>query len=922
VDDTDHRTKTFAGFPGVEEGGEGRDAPPLAIGRLLGGRFLIQSLLGEGASGVVYAALDQEVGQRVALKMLRPELVDPVHRERFRREVRSARHGHPNAVTVHDLHELDGRLVLSMELVSGASLRALLSSSERLSIDDTLSVARQMAAALEHLHGHGLVHRDVKPGNILITPDGTAKLCDMGLARPVEQGVTVTESQMVVGTPAYMAPEQATGAELTAASDVYGLGLTLFQCLTGEVPLTAPTAVSTLAIRQRAAAPSARKLAAICPRWFDRLLRRMLDRDPTARPSAAAIVRLLAAERVPIRVRRRHVVAAAAVVALMLAGTWAVRSLSHEVVAVAEVENGVLLARGTKGQVLWRRELVGSWHRLLRTDLDRDGSAEIIVTASEDVTVAGRKKERLASEVLVLREDGQPLTGVRPDRFVAGWSYPYRVDLNPIPQLLDLDGDGWDELVINCNQVNFYPSVVLVYWPRHDIWENLLHHPGRIYSLGVAPAAGEAHLLFSAINNVLGMLPVVADIGLGPPTGRTSALNAPRLEGPPAAILRSREGAEWRAYVPVEPSDTASEPPGEGTIGFRWLADGGLEALMFGETVRFDAHFNPVPGPNLGADRRGERADFFRFINRLQQQNQPSTGDQVRALANAARASCGNVLAERPYRAILDIETARALARAGDVRGGIAVLAETQEQVPFDDVRYRLANLWAVDGDLGEAEDLARSIADQRLAITRRRYDAQHLILRLAIELRDRTMHDNLWRTFARRITGETTPAAFGSALRARAMLWWDELSAADTRVRSVAYEPAGDALAVLARWRLGQADPGDTAAMELFVKTQDDAVFDGRLALSAAQLGAARPTLALETLEQLTVDLEIASRDDFSNLQLLRLARAMHARALLDAGFTDQARQEAATLAATLDPSLLPGILVAEVLRETAPST
>lgn len=118
MDNTDHRTKTFTGFPGAELGREGEGAEPFAAGRLVGGRFLIQSLLGEGASGRVYAALDQRVGQKVAVKVLRPELVGVHHRERFRREVRSARHGHPNAVTVHDLHELDGHLLLSMDDLS------------------------------------------------------------------------------------------------------------------------------------------------------------------------------------------------------------------------------------------------------------------------------------------------------------------------------------------------------------------------------------------------------------------------------------------------------------------------------------------------------------------------------------------------------------------------------------------------------------------------------------------------------------------------------------------------------------------------------------------------------------------------------------------------------------------------------------
>jgi hypothetical protein len=290
-------------------------------------------------------------------------------------------------------------------------------------------------------------------------------------------------------------------------------------------------------------------------------------------------------------------------------------------------------------------------------------------------------------------------------------------------------------------------------------------------------------------------------------------------------------------------------------------------------------------------------------------------------MADSVESQCGSVLAERPYRAILGIETARALARAGDPAAAAAVLEATAEQAPFDDVKYRLASLLAVAGVFDRAEAVARSIVERPLDATPRRYDAGHLVLRLAIERHDRAGRERLSSTFLTRgITDWQGSAAFFAALRARANLWWDELTPADTRVSSVAYEPAGDALAVLARWRLGESAVGDVAAMERFVASQADAVFEGRLALVAAMLGAGEPGRALETLEQLVVGLELASRDDFSNLQLLRLARALHTRALLDAGFANDARREATELATILDPSLLPGILVAEVLRDTAP--
>jgi len=167
-------------------------------GDTLAGRFVLHDLLGRGGSGTVWSALDTMVGDRVAVKIVDGAVSDPANRERLRREIRATRTGHPNLVSIHELHEANGQLFITMELVDGQSLREALVEHDRLILDDVILIGRQIAGALDHLHGQGLVHRDVKPGNIMLSPEGKAKLCDMGLARPMMAGATVTETKMVV----------------------------------------------------------------------------------------------------------------------------------------------------------------------------------------------------------------------------------------------------------------------------------------------------------------------------------------------------------------------------------------------------------------------------------------------------------------------------------------------------------------------------------------------------------------------------------------------------------------------------------------------------------------------------------------------------------------------------------------------------
>jgi len=302
------------------DGGPSGARSLLHSGETLAGRFVLHDLLGRGGSGTVWSALDTMVGDRVAVKIVDAAMSDPANRERLRREIRATRTGHPNLVSIHELHETDGRLFITMELVDGQSLRDALVERRSLVLDDVVRIGRQMAVALDHLHGQGLVHRDVKPGNIMLSPDGVAKLCDMGLARPMAAGATVTETEMVVGTPAYMAPEMAREGRLVAESDVYALGLTLYQCLTGEVPLARTTAVDTLMARQRHRARPVRVLRPECPRWLNRLLDRMLDPDPRLRPSAANVALALTERSFGWRPHRRHLRSAAVATVVAVVG--------------------------------------------------------------------------------------------------------------------------------------------------------------------------------------------------------------------------------------------------------------------------------------------------------------------------------------------------------------------------------------------------------------------------------------------------------------------------------------------------------------------------------------------------------------------------------------------------------------------------
>jgi tRNA A-37 threonylcarbamoyl transferase component Bud32 len=241
----------------------------------------------------VWLATDLSLDRRVALKWLKPSLAsDPVVAERFRREaVAVARLTHPNIVAVHDVFAEQGRQAVVMQLVDGKSLRQLLDVQTRLSPELTIHIGTCVAAALDAAHRAGFVHRDVKPGNILVTPDGRVLLTDFGIAKGLDGGDDLTSDNVMMGTAKYLSPEQVRGRKLDGRADLYSLGLVLYECLAGRVPFIGETDADTALARLQRDPTDLARLRPTLSRGLVDLIHRLLARNPNRRPATGADLR-------------------------------------------------------------------------------------------------------------------------------------------------------------------------------------------------------------------------------------------------------------------------------------------------------------------------------------------------------------------------------------------------------------------------------------------------------------------------------------------------------------------------------------------------------------------------------------------------------------------------------------------------------
>ncbi|MFY9844106.1 MAG: tetratricopeptide repeat protein [Terriglobales bacterium] len=260
----------------------------LQPGVLFGGRYEIMGVLGQGGMGAVYKARDRELDRLIALKVIRPELAtDPAILARFKQELILSRNiTHKNVVRIFDLGEADGIRFISMEYVDGEDLRTILRRDGKFSPKDAITVVEQVCRALDSAHSEGVIHRDLKPQNIMRDKNGRIVVMDFGLARSLgDSGMTQTGA--IVGTMEYMSPEQAMGSTLDQRSDIFSVGLIFFELLTAKAPYKADTAIASLMKRTREEAQSASDVDASVPKSLSAIVSRCLEREPANRYHSA-----------------------------------------------------------------------------------------------------------------------------------------------------------------------------------------------------------------------------------------------------------------------------------------------------------------------------------------------------------------------------------------------------------------------------------------------------------------------------------------------------------------------------------------------------------------------------------------------------------------------------------------------------------
>jgi serine/threonine-protein kinase len=301
--------------------------------------------------GIVYRAEDEKLRRTVALKVLPEDFDDDAHRrKRFLREARvAAAIAHPNVAAIHEVGEADGRVYIAMELASGTTLRKRLDGGA-LSVDESLRIARDIARGVGRAHARSIAHRDLKPDNVMVSDDGAVKVLDFGLAKPMElapssgddaENVTVTQEGRIIGTPGYMSPEQARGAAIDVRTDVFSMGVMLYEMLTGTRPFSGSTSMDTLIATSRDGyTPASRKNPRV-PAAIDRVIAKCLEKEPAERyATAEELLAALEAVRMDApagsRVRNLAIVAIATVA--IGVGLWRMNAAGADSIAAKPSE--------------------------------------------------------------------------------------------------------------------------------------------------------------------------------------------------------------------------------------------------------------------------------------------------------------------------------------------------------------------------------------------------------------------------------------------------------------------------------------------------------------------------------------------------------------------------------------------------------
>jgi tetratricopeptide (TPR) repeat protein len=692
----DDHTETVPTLPFPREE---RSLPP---GVVISGRYEVLGLLGRGGHGAVYRVFDREVRREIALKLLDPERETPSALARLRREIQVARDAtSPRLVRIFDIGTSPQGTYLTMELVEGPSLRDLLRLKGVLPVEEAIRIAIELFEGLGALHDLSIVHRDVKPGNILLAHGCEVKLADFGLARRLDREETqVTRTEGVVGTLDYLSPEQVRGKEVRKESDLYTAGLVLFEMLAGKLPHEAASDFGHyLGPLQRA--PDLRTFRSEVPQWLARIVARLLEVRPGDRyPSAEAVLEDLAKRKSPPRDRlRRRLLRASVIVLLCLlpVGFLVTRAPQAAFSHLVPLGERGIAAVGTSGEILWRKDGVDP------EMVDRIALARITPGGPRLVAIVLERPGEWLPDAVSTLSFLDPATGraVKTVKLPSGAKYfpndPPRFEVSSI-RAVDLARDGVDEVIVSYRHVPEAPTYAVLYAPQSDRAKIVFYAPGGHRFQGVADLDrdGSPELIFTGINNGWNWVNVVAAVRVGP---------WPWTE------------EQWVAYPTASP-DAAEEPLKEqnllwyAVIPRGYLEDSGLVIderrrelrvrYQSGKvwTLGFDGFPPETPGVATRERARRETYGHFREAERLRR---AGALDVALAEARAARET-----AERTgdpwlpqYAERIEAKVLAAQGKIQEAEARFASLMERAEDTP--EVAYDAAVAFHLQGDLRRA---------------------------------------------------------------------------------------------------------------------------------------------------------------------------------------------------------------------------